>query len=63
MHRYVMGAFLLGWCGGQTWQEAGQNRCHRPKQDGTDRNGHTSSAHNRQSRLLGSDLQSIRGLQ
>lgn len=60
MHRHVAGAFLLGRCHGQTWQEASQDRRHRPKQDGTNRKRHTNSAHNQQSRLLGSDLQSVR---
>jgi hypothetical protein len=48
VHRHVTRAFLLGRCGGQTWQAAGQDRRHRPKQDGGNRNGHANSAHNHQ---------------
>jgi hypothetical protein len=46
VHSHVTRACLLGRCGGQTWQDAGQDRRNRPKQDGGNRNGHANSAHN-----------------
>jgi hypothetical protein len=52
MHGHLMGAFGLACCG-QAWQEAGQNRRHRPKQDGANRHGHANSAHSHQFELLG----------
>jgi hypothetical protein len=50
-HRHMAGTLLLRWRGGQAWQEASQDRRNRPEQDGTNRNGHSNSAHKHPFRL------------